>query len=305
MSGFHTFYSISFQIIPQDLSMDGEISEADDSSMREDLDSAVPFHQLLDVSANRSKGELAHRGALSQRNKPSPDALRTAILKRSVSSSSAVDSAIEGGSPGGGGEAGVLSSSVSREETPDSDSSGYNGGPASNTAPPAGMVPSSPGSSGNGGINVFQQQQQHPSMSLQHRTVPNLKPNAQANPLVQEMRMRQQHQQQSGAPDNPIPSYVNLPPAPVAHQHQQLPPGVPPHPHPKGGVAMPGFGPSPAGSPGSSSGPSLADQLKTRLEERRRSKEEIQGVPPGTGVPDRIVADVEQAVRAANDAGRV
>ncbi len=76
------------QIIPQDLSMDGDISEADDSSLRcDDLDSAVPFHQLLDVSAGRSKAELGRSGALGGRHKPSPDALRTAILKRSVSAS--------------------------------------------------------------------------------------------------------------------------------------------------------------------------------------------------------------------------
>ncbi len=73
---------------------------------------------------------------------------------------------------------------------------------------------------------------------------------------------------------------------------------------------MPGFGPSsPAGSPGSnsSSGPSLADQLKSRLEERRRSKEGpemgLPGAGVGTGVPDRIAADVEQAVRVANETG--
>ncbi len=70
--------------------MDGEISETEDS-IKEDLDAVIPFHQLLDVSANKSKAELAHKGSMmAQRQRPSTDALRTAILKRSVSSSSTV-----------------------------------------------------------------------------------------------------------------------------------------------------------------------------------------------------------------------
>ena len=265
--------------------MDGEISEADDVSLREDLDSAVPFHQLLDVSAGRSKAELARSGALSGRHKPSPDALRTAILKRSVSSSSAgVDSALA--------DANDLSS---REETPDSDSSGYNVSTAVASVPaaiPAAALP------------------RQPSMPLPNVPVPNLKPNAQANPLVQEMRMRQQQQQQHQQQE-PIPAYVNLPSAPAPQQQlrqqQQATSSAirglqqqQQQQHPRGGVPMPGFGspPSSAGSPGAS-GPSLADQLKNRLEERRRSKEGIEGA----AIPDRIAQDVEQAVRVANETG--
>ena len=44
-----------------------EISE-DMASAKEELDEAVPIHTLLDVSANRSKAELAHKGLLSQVN---------------------------------------------------------------------------------------------------------------------------------------------------------------------------------------------------------------------------------------------
>ena len=53
--------------------------------MSEEFDKVIPFHTLLDVSASKSKAELAHKGVMSQRQKPTTDALRTAILKRSVS----------------------------------------------------------------------------------------------------------------------------------------------------------------------------------------------------------------------------
>ena len=81
------------------MSFDGEISECEDTSQHsnvsasmneESFDRLIPFHQLLDVSPNRSKAELAHKGALSQRQRPSTDALRTAILRRTVSTTSNV-----------------------------------------------------------------------------------------------------------------------------------------------------------------------------------------------------------------------
>ena len=69
-----------------------EISE-DMASAKEELDEAVPIHTLLDVSANRSKAELAHKGLLSQRQRPSTEALRATVLRKSVSTlSSASDS---------------------------------------------------------------------------------------------------------------------------------------------------------------------------------------------------------------------
>ena len=69
-----------------------EISE-DMATAKEELDEAVPFHTLLDVSANRSKAELAHKGVLSQRQRPSTEALRATGLRKSVSTlSSASDS---------------------------------------------------------------------------------------------------------------------------------------------------------------------------------------------------------------------
>jgi hypothetical protein len=74
--------------------MDGEISELEDlsltGSLKEEFDRAVPFHELLDVSAGRGKAELAHKGTLSQRRGPSTEALRTAILRRTASATSTV-----------------------------------------------------------------------------------------------------------------------------------------------------------------------------------------------------------------------
>ena len=58
---------------------------------------------------------------------------------------------------------------------------------------------------------------------------------------------------------------------------------------------QPGFPGSPPG--GGGLGPTLADQLKNRLEERRRSQEET--VSPS----DPLHAEMRQAVKAANDAG--
>ena len=69
-----------------------EIS-ADMASAKEELDAAVPFHTLLDVSANRSRADLAHKGTLSQRQRPSQEALRATVLRKSVSTlSNASDS---------------------------------------------------------------------------------------------------------------------------------------------------------------------------------------------------------------------
>lgn len=49
--------------------------------VKEELDEAVPPHELLDVSASRAKGELAARGGLANRHLPS--------LKKTTSMSSA------------------------------------------------------------------------------------------------------------------------------------------------------------------------------------------------------------------------
>lgn len=84
------------------MSFDGEISECEDTSQHsnmadmdsESFDRLIPFHQLLDVSPNRSKAELAHKGALKERQRPSTEALRTAILRRTVSTTSNVSQSV-------------------------------------------------------------------------------------------------------------------------------------------------------------------------------------------------------------------
>ena len=89
------------QVIPQDLVEVGDISESSEldsmdpkakQAAKEELDKAIPFHSLLDVSASKSKAELAHKGLLSSRHKPSADALRAAMLRKSVSHTSSTAS---------------------------------------------------------------------------------------------------------------------------------------------------------------------------------------------------------------------
>ena len=81
------------QIIPEDIvkrfNSGGDISDNDESLDPSDvLDRAVPFHTLLDISANKSKAELAHKGTMSLRSRPSSEALRSAVMRRSVSAAS-------------------------------------------------------------------------------------------------------------------------------------------------------------------------------------------------------------------------
>ena len=61
--------------------------------LKEELDRAVPPHELLDTSANRSRAELASKGGLSQRHPPN--------LKRNTSNSSS-GSMVRRGEGGGG-----------------------------------------------------------------------------------------------------------------------------------------------------------------------------------------------------------
>ena len=65
---------------------------ASNKAAKEELDKAIPFHSLLDVSANRSRAELAHKGLLSSRHRPSQEALRAAMLRKSISHASSTAS---------------------------------------------------------------------------------------------------------------------------------------------------------------------------------------------------------------------
>jgi len=61
--------------------MAGDISE-DKDNVTTELDQVIPKHQLLDSTAAKHKKELAHRGILASRHRPSGQGLRTQILRR-------------------------------------------------------------------------------------------------------------------------------------------------------------------------------------------------------------------------------
>ena len=65
---------------------------ASKAAAKDELDKAIPFHSLLDVSANRSRAELAHKGLLSSRQRPSQEALRAAMMRKSISHTSSTAS---------------------------------------------------------------------------------------------------------------------------------------------------------------------------------------------------------------------
>jgi hypothetical protein len=77
------------QLVSQELSQDM-------ATAKEELDRAVPFHELLDVSVSKSKAELVHKGTLlATRQRPSTEALRATVLRKSVSTvSSTSDSGL-------------------------------------------------------------------------------------------------------------------------------------------------------------------------------------------------------------------
>ena len=75
--------SPNFQIIPNDLpdppggdAASGMASSGSREGGDVDFSSIIPPHSLLDVSASKSKAELAHKGLLSSRQRPSTEALR-------------------------------------------------------------------------------------------------------------------------------------------------------------------------------------------------------------------------------------
>jgi len=82
--------------IPHLESLLGEISEpeedmSDTSSLGSDASlelDKVPRHQLLDNSAAKHKTEVVHRGSLASRHKPSNEALKSQILRRTSLSNS-------------------------------------------------------------------------------------------------------------------------------------------------------------------------------------------------------------------------
>ena len=59
--------------------MDGTANK----TTKQELDNAIPFHILLDVSANRSRAKLAHKGMLTTRHRPSEESFCRATRKKS------------------------------------------------------------------------------------------------------------------------------------------------------------------------------------------------------------------------------
>merc|ERR1712106_386960 len=56
-------------------------------NITEELDKVIPKHQLLDNTAAKHKNELVHRGTLATRHRPSGEGLRTQILRRQFADS--------------------------------------------------------------------------------------------------------------------------------------------------------------------------------------------------------------------------
>eukprot|EP00095_Tigriopus_kingsejongensis_P004757 maker-scaffold510_size151595-snap-gene-0.42 protein:Tk04757 transcript:maker-scaffold510_size151595-snap-gene-0.42-mRNA-1 annotation:"PREDICTED: uncharacterized protein LOC664255 isoform X4" len=266
-------FSSQSQALPDDIHMDDDISETEleeisissSGPLKEELDKLIPFHELLDTSANKSKAELAHKGTMSQRNKPTNDALRTSILRRSVSATSTIDSLTE-----------------EEEETyhvqgpsshPDS---GYNGkvtvqvGSASLLGKPPMPLPSASEHVRPGYLGDFQDLQRQASVDFM-----------------------------AGASQS---TYVNLTRLPTASTPTTSSPSWN---KPRGGIPLPGLSTSP-------SGVSIADQLKSQMEQRRRSSSCSDHSPPSTAlipgdasnyVPASIVSSMEHAVKVANENG--
>ena len=216
------------------------MSECDDISQSEDLDKAVPFHQLLDVSAGKAKAELAHKGAMSQRQRPSTESLR-----RAVSSNSSMEA----------NNTGEADSDGNDDDTPKQ----------SPTRNPPNAI-------------LIQQQQ-----------------------MLLKSPIRQTHVEQQQ-------DYANLilQPPPALRDQKPVPKEVPSQQlHRQGGVPLPGMSPPSSLGATNIGGQTLADQLKSRLEERRKSKEEIPGNSGGGNfVPDNVASDIQEAVKVANENGK-
>uniref|UniRef100_A0A0K2U986 Neurabin-1 n=1 Tax=Lepeophtheirus salmonis TaxID=72036 RepID=A0A0K2U986_LEPSM len=231
-------------VLPEDASLDiSETEEVnvynmDNKDIKEEFDSAVPAHELLDIRANKFKAELATKGAMmSQRHRPTPDALRSNVLKRSVSAASASSFQTTDSF-----ELDQESCSESREATPDSDS-GYMAATCVAVSNRTYNKPLPPLPKANPPIS------------------PSKNPNflAEMNNAVQ----RRQEQHKTNTKSQPLPN--------------------------------PAVSSSIAGGGGNMS---LADQLKSSLEERRKNAA-VANLE--SGVPDEVIADIKQAVKIADD----
>jgi hypothetical protein len=193
-------------------------------------------------------------------------------------------------------------SSESREDTPDSDS-GYNAGvvatasSSSDPSPPSAAAPSNI-------VAAAAQKPKRPSQIAHNAPTSPQQQQLSPNSMLNELRLRQQRQQQVPELEAHYANLVTPPPPP----RDQKPMMVAPPQNQMSPTSRNGF---PGGSPG---GPSLADQLKSRLEERRRSKEDDSSVMAAAAaaaaannpafLPDAVAADMKQAVMVANETGK-
>lgn len=192
-------------------------------------------------------------------------------------------------------------SSESREVTPDTDS-GYNATvivktSSSNSTHIVQHHHDHPQASGENGSESAQKVTSKVAMPVPEAVTTETL-TAQTSAIVNEIRLRQQHHHLQHKHQQPEMHYANL------GSHPQQPP-PPPHRDQKPGnktsrVMVPTL--EPLNGPSSSlEGQSLAAQLKSRLAERRRSEEANSTMGPF--VPDSLVADIQQAVRTADENG--
>eukprot|EP00094_Tigriopus_californicus_P013976 TCALIF_13532-PA protein Name:"Similar to PPP1R9A Neurabin-1 (Homo sapiens)" AED:0.07 eAED:0.07 QI:0/0.69/0.5/0.92/0.92/0.92/14/485/1927 len=262
-------FSSQSQSMSMGLHLDEDISETEledisissSGPIKEELDKLFPSHDLLDISASKSKAELVQKSALSNRSKPSMDALRTSILRRSLSASSTIESVTEMNH----------GSDDFHEGLPTSDS-GYHATVTQVTAV-----------------------RQH--FGKAPMPLPSHPPEFMRPDYLGEF---QNGQNQSTYENLPISSPLQEK-APIASSTPTT--ASPTWSKPRGAVALPGFGTS----PGASGGVTMADQLKSRLEERRRSghsKDSPSAAVHGDSnafVPESIITSMEHAVKVAND----
>ena len=73
------------QFVPPLPDMSGDVSDSEEDITAE-LDDAVPKHSLLESQAARHRAELAHKGILASRQRPSLDGLKTHLSGTSLAS---------------------------------------------------------------------------------------------------------------------------------------------------------------------------------------------------------------------------
>ena len=242
------------------------------------LDRAVPRTVLLECTGAKHRAELVHRSqGLATRHRPSGEGLRAGVLRREDSSGSAKSSVLHRENSTGSVKASVLqkeeSSSVKKAPP-----TLHNGAAASRVTitPPREQeieattqnipaVHSRP--------QAAEVATTPPKSSPQFRGPPTPHPKPQQGKPMSFLAEMQAAQKRRGLEESPEPAAAQAAPARL----QQ----AAPHPLPAGGGAG-----------------SLQEQLRSRLEARKRSVEESE-----PQVPESLVADIRSSVQVANAKG--